>query len=1370
MVVEQGSEGVKYYTEISQAQGAAIGDGARAYHIEQHFDLAPAPSSPSRDELLNAVRHASAELRAYPSDIADIHIDRAEVAEIVQWVMGANPQERVGMLQDRPGGGKSVVMHDVLGRLEAHGVPVLAIKADALSSVKSRNDLAARLGLPVPVEECVRGLASEGQCAVLLDQLDALSLALSRDQATLDVMLGAIAHLRDVEGVRILASCRAFELHNDPRLSTIKVDREFQLHPLDGSQVKQVLQAIDIDPARLLPEHQSLLTVPLHLKVYVQVVTGRTLKGTPECFRTLQELYEALWRNKIITTPPDTLPPSTCSAAIYRLVDTMQANRQLTAPVAVLDEWAEAARYLEQEGFVRQELGNWLFSHQTLFDYCYARRFVAQNKSLSQEILSGPQGLFERSQIVQILAYLRDADQAAYRRELTDLLFADGLRVHLRFLLIDWLGSLPNPTDDELQVACQLMCRADDGIRFLQAARGNEGWFDRLNEGVLRPLLRCDDERVIESAVSHLGTVIRSRTSAVLAHLRPYLGTSEQWDDRIAFCLSRLDQWRSDEALNILCDLFRRGCASSLGDLCLHALAYSNPAAGCQALRAYLDRRLDALLAQERVDSPTTGDNPETVHQASRLDRFKWEQQLLGEYAIGEVMGAAIHTCPEAIVEHLLPWFVRASLTLAPPQDDQDDRKAYYSSDVLFCWGWYDEHVASGANFARCMAEAVGRLAQANPAEFRTTAAQLTSVESLAIQHVLAHAYLSSPEVYGGDIFEYLMGDPRRLNIGEMLEDSRYDSCRLYGAAFRFVDADRRIALEQLILNLTPTWESFRYRGITQLRFLKSVPWQLLSPTAQDRLGELERKFPDFELRPPVGVQFVQVGPPIEAAAQAKMSDEDWLGAMREYDDSTAWGGPREGFLEGGVVELSRAFVEQVKADPERFYRLAQHFDETISLHYVAASISGLADADAPAEWVFDLVRRFASRVEGEFRRSVCRALEKRAEVGVPDDLLELMTDWALNDPDPTEELWRAPASGGTPYYGGDPFEHGINTNRGTAVWTVCHCAVKRKPPQVERAFHLLEQAAQDPSTAVRACVIERLGPLLGYDDHRALAVFGRALEGHDQLLQSHLVHRFLYWTYYSHFYQTRHWIEALLANPDDATRQAGARLVCLAAFRYPEAMVLARQVAGCPSHRPKEEFKRSLLVTIRRLQFHARRFFSVPRGRFLRNDAWMRQGAAQVYARNLEHPDLEDVCRKGLLQLMNDPDDRVRSEVGTCFTYLRNEHLERLRPFLEQLLVSPALMNGAKYLVKYLAPLAVDVPDLALKVTERILDAAGGDVTDVRTAASILEPDLARLPLTVYTHASDPAEKSRAMDLFERLLLLGSRSAHEALADWDRR
>ena len=87
--------------------------------------------------------------------------------------------------------------------------------------------------------------------------------------------------------------------------------------------------------------------------------------------------------------PPGGPSNGECVAAIYLLVDAMQNNPQLTAPLAVLDGHADAARYLQQAGFIRREHNNFLFAHQTLFDYCYARRFVASGHSISETIFAG---------------------------------------------------------------------------------------------------------------------------------------------------------------------------------------------------------------------------------------------------------------------------------------------------------------------------------------------------------------------------------------------------------------------------------------------------------------------------------------------------------------------------------------------------------------------------------------------------------------------------------------------------------------------------------------------------------------------------------------------------------------------------------------------------------------------------------------------------------------------------------------------------------------------------------------------------------------------------------------------------------------------
>ena len=343
------------------------------------------------------------------------------------------------------------------------------------------------------------------------------------------------------------------------------------------------------------------------------------------------------------------------------------------------------------------------------------------------------------------------------------------------------------------------------------------------------------------------------------------------------------------------------------------------------------------------------------------------------------------------------------------------------------------------------------------------------------------------------------------------------------------------------------------------------------------------------------------------------------------------------------------------------------------------------------------------------------------------------MSEWALHDPDPEQESWRILADSGQPYYGGDPHGHGINTNRGAAIRTVCHCAFKRNPPQFERVFILLEQISEnDPSTAVRSCIIDVLGPLLNQDTKRTLEIFENAVGDHPVLLRSPLAHRFLSWVYREHFDRAQPFIVTLLAHSDDSTRQAGARLACLAAFFHSGAEELAKQA--------------------------------------LNGDEIMRQGAAQVYSRNLENEEFSDFCQGHLLKLMHDPDEEVRKHVGECFMYLRDEHLSELRQFIEAFLNSPALLLGAEHLIEYLNPLAIEEHELALHVTERILDIGGDEIIDMRRPLAIIERDLVKLPLTVYTHTLDTKQQEYAMTLFEQLLVKGSHSAVQALSDWDRR
>ena len=64
-------------------------------------------SDADREALRTAIHHAGADLRTYPNTIVGVHFERLEVARIVDWVFHAAPTERLGMILDQPGMGKT---------------------------------------------------------------------------------------------------------------------------------------------------------------------------------------------------------------------------------------------------------------------------------------------------------------------------------------------------------------------------------------------------------------------------------------------------------------------------------------------------------------------------------------------------------------------------------------------------------------------------------------------------------------------------------------------------------------------------------------------------------------------------------------------------------------------------------------------------------------------------------------------------------------------------------------------------------------------------------------------------------------------------------------------------------------------------------------------------------------------------------------------------------------------------------------------------------------------------------------------------------------------------------------------------------------
>lgn len=1285
---------------------------------------------PEIKDLRESVRACGTILKQHKHTFGDtgLRLERDIVGDIVRWAREAPDEageDNVAVLLDGAGMGKTVVMGDVLRRLEDARATVLAIKADdQLTGVADRDGLQEKLDLPDRVERVVRRLAALEKVVVIVDQIDALSLSMARDQRALGVVLETVAKLREVPGVRILFSCRAFDLSNDPRLDRVEVARRFALSPLSDEEVGSVLLGQGFDFGALSPATRELLHTPLHLDLFSRIVTAhessQDTRRDALGISTLQDLYALLWRDVVFASTPGSPRVSERAEVLRLLTDNMNRKQRTSAPRSIFTrpatEYLEpAVRWLASVGILVPSATGWSFLHQTFFDYCYARRFVEEGESLSETILDGDQGLLARPQLVQVLSYLRGSDDDAYLSELQKLLRAGGLRVHLKLLLLRWFGSLSAPTDDEWLLARRML--ADPAIRgkFLAAAQGNPGWFARMKGGQIRTLLSEEDEVVDSEIIPYLASVIDVEQAAVVEHIRPLAERDKRWHRRVRYLLARITDWNTLEAVRIFEDMLRQTPIPELGQVYeLDDVAKAFPREGCRLIRLVLEKALE-YGAKEPQEHGWYGD--------SLFGALSLSDSLLDK-AIKAASGAE----PEFFVEQVLPC-IEAAVRHTGERDD--DWPSFATDDLSY--GWHRRGIdGAQESLVRAMMSALSALARTQPGEFRRVAERLADMPYQTPQQLLAHVYSGAPESYAEDALRFLAGDARRLMLGD---SDQYDTRQLIKAVHPFLSTDQKAEFEALILSHNPIWkvlgvDALRLRGLEQLHLLHEIPTEHMTERGASYLKELERKFPGEKVsdNPSIRSDIADLTrSPISMEAARKMSDRAWLRAMGKYKGKIR----HRGLHKGGVHELCSVLSTRTKEDPERFRALALLAPPDTDGSYVRALVDGLAESDGPDQWLFDVVEHFAGRRDREIGRTIAWALKKRAEGGLNDEMLDLLERVARGSAGEDEVIKESSGQGPNGVY--------INSVRGASLETLMRALHARSTAGVKsRMWSLLEFASVDPSAALRVGGIEEILYLLHEDRERAIGLFEKAMDGHfGLLLCSRPVLDFLHYGMYKHFSRTKPFVEAIMKSEGEDCQQRGAVLACVAAIS--SATTLGSEVD---------------LAAARKLASGA-----------ASGPAALRRGAARVYAHNLGG-ERSAYCVRELSRLLDDEDDQVRRFAADAFRHLPGTQPPDVRSFVEAFVSSRALRAGSRTFSEYLLQFGPEDPEWALSVLQAVLRNAHDE-----EPYSSAGDNLVRLVLRLYTDpTADQPLRTRAMDVFDGLMERYTYEAQSALDEWDRR
>ena len=809
---------------------------------------------------LNRIYRASIQSRG----IGGASIPRQETQRLLGYFK-AEDIRKVALITGTAGVGKTTVISQVLHDAEIMELPMLALRVDHLEPAERPEALGKHMGLPASPVRTLAAVAQGQDCLLVIDQLDAVSMASGRNSQFFDCIGAMLEEARQYPNMRVLSACRKFDVDNDIRLRALVgengIAQEFRVETFDTETVRSLLIQLGFEPDQFSAKQIDLLALPLHMHLLSEVAKGSAVDIS--VLHTTKDLYDAFWRRKQQALQSRGVPSSQMREVIDLVVNQMTDRELLFVPESLLDDHVGVMSVLASENILVRDGSRVSLFHESFLDYAFARRMEATGDDLATYILAREQSLFVRSQVRQVLLHRRDGTPGDYLRDVDSILNDGGIRPHLKCIVISLLGALDNPTEDEWRLL-ETSLAPELSNHVMRSIYGSTPWFDLLDtSGVLDRWLNGNDETLVNRAIWLMHGILRSRPDRAAQLLTPFLGRSASWKQRLLSTVLAADLETSRQLFDLGLALVNTGAADdALTDRdgfsglwhTTRMLADKNPGWACELIAACCNRLLTCTLA--------VGDtNP-----------FDMMTGPSSSDALG--VQRASNGAPRVFINLLLP-FVFDVL-----QNSADQSKDPPWRDPV----WHPEYYANGHGFGDIlllsMESAIRWLAENDPDAFRQLAGQFQASGFETIHFLVARGYQAEGEAFADEAADYVADALARFG-GHYPGRARWAIARLIQAVTPHCSDASLAPLEQAILgHYTPfemTPEGVRYRGARQFEFFRAFDESRLSHPASIRIGELRRKFPDPGEPGPSIMEARIVESPIAENSAAHMSDSDWL-------------------------------------------------------------------------------------------------------------------------------------------------------------------------------------------------------------------------------------------------------------------------------------------------------------------------------------------------------------------------------------------------------------------------------------------------------------------------------------------------------------
>ncbi len=931
---------------LSRVGIAVESGGTTREYVAAFLEIETSPSAPTNvlqeSEILRILGNASTGLLNWPQRTGGTWLERSELDSLLAQL---DRPHSFTVLLGEPGSGKSALLAHVAEGLSQDGVALLALKADLLPpDLGTLAALDEYLGTPAPVAESLKELAQSRTVVFLIDQLDAVSELMVQRTSRLTVLLSLVNRLRGIENIHIVLSCRTFEFKHDLRLTSLRPE-PVTLHDPAFPAVEALLTTARIDCTEWPSEAKELLRRPQHLNFFIRHLSQ---DGTP-AFRSYQAMMESVLHARI-SRPFG----QTTARALETIAAAMSDEENLWLPVSRFERTygTEIDRLVAADllsySTDRVRLG---FRHQTIFDFVRARAFASGVASLAQHVLERQDSLFVRPILWSTLHYLREADRGAYSRELQILWTNSGLRQHIRFLIIAFLGQVSDPDFIEIGLVRPALSDLEVRAQVVKCIQGNPAWFTQIVGDL--PAMMLGDDTSAYCAAWLLRPALNFDTGTALSLIERCWIPDAHRDGITIHTLGELKQWE-ERAIRIAETAIRRNPQQDVWVRHLEeVVAQSRPDLASRLVAAELWGSLEKVEAQPvAVPEPPPDDASETEQISYALHygdaSYAAVKSIVTDsnsrwYGITKIARAA----PRTFVEEMWPWILHVA---EKHMREKTRRTLTYREDHIF-----GDANRIQEDLTSCLEAAIAGFADVEPDAFVAFASRNHDSDLQNVHRWLAIGYCRLGRMKPQQCAEYLLADSRRFALGP-LENQHKETNELISAFAPYANPEVLKALEEKICNWVyyldapdldaqARFDRMKWGREHRLRVLRAIPKNLLSPQAAKLIAEEERALPNTPERDIGPVEFQKIGSPVVAEKMAMASREDLLGLFDELHDDTGWNHPRD-FMKGGVVETSRAFGELAKSHPDLVLLRLKDLKSGRHEHYASEAIQKLAESE----------------------------------------------------------------------------------------------------------------------------------------------------------------------------------------------------------------------------------------------------------------------------------------------------------------------------------------------------------------------------------------------------------------------------------------